>query len=143
MQQRQPIQARQPMPDAERRPFDQRDAAQRSDRPLQAEMQGRRIDYPQRRPMPQDGQVLQQQQRPVREAEPDLRVVQEKAAVSAAWIAEEQRRVEERQARQAAQAKRAERREQAHLRRQAEAIVQEHMRQTQTARANDTIRFEQ
>ncbi len=143
MQQRQPIQARQPMPDAERRPFDQRDAAQRSGRPLQAEMQGRRIDQPQRRPMPQDGQVLQQQQRPVREAEPDPRVAQEKAAVSAAWIAEEQRRVEERQARQAAQAKRAERREQAHLRRQAEAIVQEHMRQTQTARANDTIRFEQ
>lgn len=143
MQQRQPIQARQPMPDAECRPFDQRDAAQRSDRSMQAGMQGRRIDQPQRRPMPQDGQVLRQQQRPVREAEPDPRVAQEKAAVSAAWIAEEQRRVEERQARQAAQAKRAERREQAHLRRQAEAIVQEHMRQTQTARANDTIRFEQ
>lgn len=142
MQQRQPIQARQPMQDAERRPFDQRDVAQRSDRSMQAGMQGRRIDQPQRRPMPQDGQVLQQQ-RPVREAEPDPRVAQEKAAVSAAWIAEEQRRVEERQARQAAQAKRAERREQAQLRRQAEAIVQEHMRQTQTARANDTIRFEQ
>lgn len=85
---------------------------------------------------------VQADREPVRKVMDDPRVAQEKAAVSAAWIAEEERRMQERQARQAAQAKRAEKREQAQLRRQAEAIVQEHQRQTQGARANDTMRFD-
>ena len=89
----------------------------------------------------QDRGERRQEEQPARRVEEDPRIAQEKAAVSAAWIAEEERRMAERQARAAAQAKRAEKREQAQLRRQAEAIVQEHHRQTQSARTNDTMRF--
>lgn len=122
---------RRPMPEQRQQmPDDARRQAQGM-RPMQ---EGARFAGQDRRP-------VQQQERPVRQVEEDPRVAQEKAAVSAAWIAEEERRMAERQARQAAQAKRAERREQTQLRRQAEAIVQEHHRQTQSARANDTMRF--
>lgn len=54
-------------------------------------------------------QVQPQQQREQRRVVEDPRVAQEKAAVSAAWIAEEERRAEERRARAAAEAKRAQR----------------------------------
>lgn len=70
------------------------------------------------------------------------RTMREKAAVSAVWAAEEERRLAEKQARQAASARRAQEREHAQVRRQAERIVQEHRRQMEGNRsASDTVRF--
>lgn len=122
---------RRPMPDAGQRMVDQE--------PRQP--QGARLMQENSRFSGQDRGARRQEEQPARRVEEDPRIAQEKAAVSAAWIAEEERRMAERQARAAAQAKRAEKREQAQLRRQAEAIVQEHHRQTQSARTNDTMRF--
>lgn len=96
-----------------------------------------------RRQMPNREQLM-------RERQIQDRQEREKAAVSAQWLAEEERRLAEKKARQEAQARRAELRQQAQVRRQAEMIVQEHRRQTEGVRnnaarpssADDTIRFD-